>query len=232
MRRHHLGLAVQRQVVVELGDDDVRQRGEGRLAAYHGGDRRRRLDDLVAYPAAVFWADVAHDPPTDWHDVEHLVRVRPERPQRTAAVRTGAGARQRLVDDLLARQISGQAANGHRSCHYAAVGPLGYRRITLRFQFLQRQFELLDLAAELLGRRAELHPSQPRDLSAQGVDEQVAGGECGIGPGERGLQRGDPRDGISRGNGRFRHPVPIADCMSASEGKWRKTAVPTPPASG
>jgi hypothetical protein len=70
----------------------------------------------------------------------------------------------------------------------------------LRFRFLQRQFELLDLAAELLGRGTELHPPQPGDLSAQGIDELVAGSECGIGPGERDLQRGDPRSDISRGS--------------------------------
>ncbi|GAL99831.1 hypothetical protein SP5_013_00240 [Sphingomonas parapaucimobilis NBRC 15100] len=87
----------------------------------------------------------------------------------------------------------------------------------LRFRFLQRQFELLDLAAELLGRGTELHPPQPGDLSAQGIDELVAGSECGIGPGERGLQRGDPRSDISRGSERFRHPVSIADCRKCQE---------------
>ena len=135
------------------------------------------------------------------------------------------------MDDLLARQVSRQAADGHRSNRYAAVGHFRPRRIALGLEFLKRQFELLDLAAELFGRRAELHPPQPGDLSAQGIDEQVAGSQCGIGPGERGLQRGDPRGGISRGNGRFQHPVSIADCRPVSERKWRKTAVFIPPAS-
>jgi hypothetical protein len=61
------------------------------------------------------------------------------------------------VDDLLARQMPWQTADGHRSNRYASVGHLGHRRIALGLEFLQRQFELLDLALQLLGRRAELH---------------------------------------------------------------------------
>jgi hypothetical protein len=134
------------------------------------------------------------------------------------------------VDDLLARQMSGQTADRHRPNRYAAVGQLRPRRIALGLEFLKRQFELLYLASQLLGRGAELHPPQPRDLSAQGVDEQVAGGKGRIRPGERGLQRGDPRGG-SRGNKRFRPPDFIADCMATGEKKRRKTAALTPPAS-
>ena len=157
--------------------------------------------------------------------------VQAERAQRTATVRAGAGTRRRLVDDLLARQMSGQTADGHRPNRHARVNHLRPRRIALGLEFLQRQFELLDLAPQLLGRGAELHPPQPRDLSAQGIDEQVASGQRGIGPGERSLQRGDPRGGICYGNRRFRHAVSIADCRSLGEGKWRKTAVLTPPVS-
>jgi hypothetical protein len=178
-----------------------------------------------------FGADVAHDAPAHRHNVEHLVCVQAERAQRTATVRAGAGTRRRLVDDLLARQMSGQTADGHRPNRHARVNHLRPRRIALGLEFLQRQFELLNLAPQLFGRRAELHSPQPRDLSAQRIDEQVAGGKRGIGPGERSLQRGDPRGRISRGNRRFRHSVSIADCRSASERKWRKTAVPTLPAS-
>ncbi len=142
--------------------------------------------------AAVFGADIAHDAPAHRHDVQHLVRICPKRAQRTAAVRTGAGARQRLVDDLLARQMSGQAADGHRTRGYATVDHFGHSRIPLRFQFLQRQFELLDLAVELFGRGAELHPPQSRDLPAQRVDEQVAGGERLVGQRALVIQRPAP----------------------------------------
>ena len=231
LRRHHLGLAVQRQMMVELRDDDVRQCRERGLAACHGADRCRRLDDLLAHPAAVFRADVTHDPPAHRHDVEHLVRVDTQRAQRTTAIRAGAGARCRFVDDLLARQVPRQTADGHRPRRYAGRSDIDHRSVTLRLQLFQRQFELLDLASQLLGRGAELHPPQSGDLAAQGIDEQVAGGKCRIRPGERGLQRSDPRGGISRGNRRFRHPDFIAECMATGEQNRRKTAVLSQPAS-
>ncbi|KQN73516.1 hypothetical protein ASE91_17905 [Sphingomonas sp. Leaf62] len=200
------------------------------VPARNGADRCGRLNDLLAHPATVFGPNVAHDPPAHWHDVEHLVCVQAQLAQGTSAVGAGAGTRGRLVDDLLARQMVRQAADGRWSRRYTG-GSLGYRRIALRLQLFQRQFELLDLTTQLLGRRAELHPPQPRDLPAQRIDEQIAGGKGGIGPGERRLQRGDPRGGISRGNGRFRHPDSIADRLPTDEQKRRETAVPTPPVS-
>lgn len=48
LRRHHLRLAVQRQVVVELRHDDMRQRRERRLATCNGLGRCGRLNDLLA----------------------------------------------------------------------------------------------------------------------------------------------------------------------------------------
>ena len=216
-------------MVVELGDDDMRQRREGRLTPRDGAHRRGRLNDLLAGPTAVFGADVAHDPPAHWHNVEHLVCVRAQPAQGTAAVGAGASTRRRLVSDLLARQMVRQAAHGRWSRRSTGGGP-GYRRIARCLQFLQRQFELLDLAPQLLGRGAELHSPQPGDLSAQRIDEQVAGRERGIGPGERRLQRGNPRGGISRGNGRFRHPDSIADRLPTDEQKRRETAGFTLPA--
>ena len=218
-------------MVVELGDDDVRQRREGRLAPRHSADRRGCLDDLLARPAAVFGADVAHDPPAHRHDVEHLVRVHAQPAQRTTAVRAGADTGRRLVDDLLARQMLRQTADRCQARRYSRHRSLDFRNIPLRFQLFQRQLELFDLAAQLLGGGTELHPPQSGDLPAQRVDEQIAGGERGIRPGERCLQRGDPRGGISRGNRRFQHPHFITDHASTGEKKRRKTAVFTPPAS-
>jgi hypothetical protein len=84
------------------------------------------------------------------------------------------------VDDLLARQVPGQAAHRHRSRHASSCGSLYCGMIPLCLQLFERQFELLDLATQLLGRGAELHPPQPGDLAAQRVDEHVTGGERGI----------------------------------------------------
>ncbi len=68
-------------------------------------------------------------------------------------------------------------------------------------------------------------------MPAQRIDEQIAGGKGGISAGERRLQRGNPRGGISRGNGRFRHPDFIADRLPTDEQKQRETAGFTPPVS-
>ena len=92
--------------------------------------------------------------------------------------------------------MTGQAADGDRARFWSGRGRLCRRTIALRLELFQRQFELRDLAAELLGRGTELHPSQPGNLPAQGVDKQIAGGERGVRTDERGFQPGDPRGGI------------------------------------
>src|SRR3546814_5417522 len=92
LRSHYLGLAVKRQMMVELGDDDMGQRAEGRLAPRNGLYRRGRLHDLLAGSAAILGADGPNDAPLHQHGIEHLVAILPQRPQRAAAVRTGATA--------------------------------------------------------------------------------------------------------------------------------------------
>src|SRR3546814_16957956 len=63
LRSHYLGLAVKRQMMVELGDDDMGQRAEGRLAPRNGLYRRGRLHDLLAGSAAILGADGPNDAP-------------------------------------------------------------------------------------------------------------------------------------------------------------------------
>jgi hypothetical protein len=82
--RHHLRLAVQRQMVVELGHDHVRQRPERRLAARDHLHRSGRLHDALARAAAVLGADVTHHVPADRDHGEQLVRVATERTQHAA----------------------------------------------------------------------------------------------------------------------------------------------------
>lgn len=50
----------------------------------------------------------------------------------------------------------------------------GYRRL----QFLQRQFELGDLARQLLRRAAKMHPLQSRNLNFEFFDQQIAAEKC------------------------------------------------------
>ena len=108
LRRHHLGLAIKRQVMIELGDDDVCQGGERRLAAGDGLHRCRRLDDGIASAAAILGADMANDLPTDRHDVEHLVGIGAEGSQRAAARRARTGAGDRFMDNHEAWQVRRQ----------------------------------------------------------------------------------------------------------------------------
>src|SRR3546814_10420442 len=98
-------------MMVELRDDDMGQRAEGRLAPRNGLYRRGRLHDLLAGSAAILGADGPNDAPLHQHGIEHLVAILPQRPQRAAAVRTGATALLGLDPLLLTRQMGGQRPN-------------------------------------------------------------------------------------------------------------------------
>src|SRR3546814_19168203 len=81
--RHHLCLAIERQMVIELVDDDMGERGEARLTA---GDRlhwRRCLDDPVAGAAAILGPHGADDAPLNRGNVELLVAVLPARDRKS-----------------------------------------------------------------------------------------------------------------------------------------------------
>src|SRR3546814_1767631 len=84
LRRHHLCLAVKREMMIGLVDDDMGERGKAGLAACNGLRRRRRLDDLVAGAAAILGPHGADDAPLDRGDVELLVAVVAKRAQRAA----------------------------------------------------------------------------------------------------------------------------------------------------
>lgn|GEM_PF-3824627 len=160
LRRHHLGLAVERQMMVELGDHDMGERRETRFALGNGLRLRRRLHDLLAGPAAIFGPHRSDDAPLDGEQVEHLVAVLAERAQRPAASRAGTVSSLGFNPTLGARQMGRQAAN---RCWALAAD--GFRLGDIRdggfaFQLFQCQLELLDLAGELLGRLPEVHPAQ------------------------------------------------------------------------
>lgn len=77
LRRHYLSLTVERQMMVELGDNDVGQRAEGRLAPRYRLYRCGCLHDLLAGPAAILGADGPNDAPLDRHGIEHLIAILP-----------------------------------------------------------------------------------------------------------------------------------------------------------
>src|SRR3546814_8722110 len=65
LRRHHLCLAVKREMMIELVDDDMGERCKAGLAACYGLHRRRCLDDPVAGAAAILGPHGADDAPLD-----------------------------------------------------------------------------------------------------------------------------------------------------------------------
>ena len=66
-------LALRSRYASAWGDDDMGQRGKGRLAARNRLHRGGCLHDLLAGSAAVLGADGSDDAPLEGDGVEHLV---------------------------------------------------------------------------------------------------------------------------------------------------------------
>ena len=172
---HHLGLAVKRQVVIELVHDHMGKRGKAGSATRDRFCRGHCLDDLLTGPAGILRANGADDTPLHRRHVEHLVAVLPKRTKGSAAIRAGTAACFRFDPAFGARQMRRKTAD-RGSAHgrswrvFTGLYDLGFA-----FQFLQRQFELLDLAGKLLGGRAEAHPPELGKLETERLDQRVAG---------------------------------------------------------
>ncbi|MEA2767301.1 MAG: hypothetical protein QOD93_263 [Acetobacteraceae bacterium] len=114
------------------------------------------------------------------HVIQHLGHVLAELGHALAAVGTMAGAIiGRLMHDLLARQMIGQrlalrlGALADRTDRFGGLS-FGFRNgLGLAgFQFLEPQFELLDLPRDPLRRAAKLHAAQLGDLQLELFDLQ------------------------------------------------------------
>lgn len=84
LRRHHLCLAVKREMMIELVHDDMGERRKARLAACNGLCRGGCLDDLVTGAAAILGPHGADDAPLDRGNIELLIAVVSQRTQRAA----------------------------------------------------------------------------------------------------------------------------------------------------
>ena len=69
----------------------------------------------------------------------------------------------------------------------------------------------MSLYVELLGRLAELHPLEACNLHAQRINQDVAGGNIGMGGGQCGFELGDPSIFIRSEKACVRHRDYIAD---------------------
>lgn len=100
------GLAVQRQMIGELGHQDVRQRAGAGDTALDRTAWRRLLDDGVAADACLLGAYMTDHAEARRHEFQLLGDVLAQRPQAATTGRAGIG-RQR-VDLLVTRQMIGQ----------------------------------------------------------------------------------------------------------------------------
>ncbi len=176
-------LPVERRVVGVLRRQRARERARRRAAAADGQARRRRPGDPLAAPARPAGADAADHAEPARRVVEDLGHVLAGAPQRAAA--GGARADVRAAPHRLARQV---VRHGAARGLAALPAPLiALRVITtgrrwggrVRFEVLQREFELVGLGRDALGGAAELHPPRPGELDAQPPDELALPGDPG-----------------------------------------------------
>jgi hypothetical protein len=210
-----LGLAVERQVVVVLRDDDVRQQPGAGAAT---GDRvvgRRGRDHRLAGPAGELLAHVPDHLEAARHIVEGLGRLLADPAQSGAAIGAGAGGG---MQHLFARQMLGQQParrllfldrflDDRRHLGRGSRQALGL----VALQALDRQLELLDLARQLLRGPPELGAPVARQLELQLGDLGPRRHRIARHLGDDPLQRGDV---VGQGFGRDRHA-----------GDWIRSAV-------
>jgi hypothetical protein len=128
-----------------------------RAAALDGQRRHRPLHDRFAGPAAQLRPDMLDDLEAGGHILEHLALVLPHPAEhRAAAARADAG---RLVGDGFTRQVRRQRF-AHRLLALARLRRVRLGGVSragagvalglLLLEFADQQFELLDVAVELL----------------------------------------------------------------------------------
>ncbi|CAA7627334.1 conserved hypothetical protein [Magnetospirillum sp. SS-4] len=187
-------------MVAEFTDQHMGEQAGARLAPLDRQARHRGLHHGFAGPARQGRADMADDLEASGHVVQDLGDVLADLAQHAAAGRTGAGPG---MNHLAARQMRRQRA----ATTMTALARLGRRnlgaclargpiRSGADLQILQHQFELLDLAVQLLRGAAKLLPPQPRDLHLERLDLQALGDQTGL---RRRQFSGQPGDDLAQG---------------------------------
>ena len=179
--REDLGQAVERQMVVEFGDQNVGQQGRARHAARDRAARGGLLHHLLAAAAGLLQPRDLEDLQLRHDHVEDLADVLAYRPQVATAVRAaGAGvefaalARGGLRHARAAAGLAlGRLPSGRRGRGLVLGRRRGVALSSRNQQVLQRQLELFDLALDLLRGLAEGLLLQLRD--AQPVNRRPTG---------------------------------------------------------
>lgn len=177
-------------MIVELRDEDVREKAGPRHAARDRTARRRALHHRLVAPAGLLHSgDLDHlQPGRD--QVEEFAHVLTDDAQFPAAFLAGVARADLAALTRCARRNPGPAtlfallsvARRPLLCIIARVvrGPvdLGERHL----EALERQFELFDLAGDLLGNHAELLLLQPGDPDPKSLHEDFMGAQGGRHP--------------------------------------------------
>lgn len=205
--------------MVELGDHDMGERSERRLAARDRLYGRCCLHDLLSGAAAILGPDGADDPPLDRHGVEHLVAVLTHRAQGAATIGARAVAMLGLDPLFFTRQMVRERANRCGTIEGGRIDAPRAHRGGFGLELFECQLELGDLVGKLLGRLAELHALEAGKLHAQRIDQDIAGGDIGVRGRQCVFQLGDPSVLIRGGKACVRHREYIANRTSKSEKK-------------
>ena len=171
-------------MIVELRDKDVGEKPRAGHAAWDRAARSRLLDHALAAAARLLHpSDLDHLDLRRNH-VEQFTDVLADHAQATTAIGTRITG---IELAALTRRILGDAWTATRSLFRRESGLLGRRQVLVRdlgffkrriarlrlghHQIFERQFELLDLARDLLRAGAKLQLLQLRDPDPQRLNE-------------------------------------------------------------
>nr|WKF60900.1 hypothetical protein HUO10_005422 [Paraburkholderia busanensis] len=165
-------------MVTEFGDQNMREQPGTRHAAIDWPTGRSRLHDAVATGTGLLESAVTNHSPIPRHILELLGNVLAELAKFAAALRTARVLG--LMYNVLTMQMFRQWLAPRRLAGLRA-GPcwcVDRRRPIVGLQIFETQFQLLDLAINLLRLAPELHALEFRDPQLQVLDLERPVGEC------------------------------------------------------
>ncbi len=196
-----LALPVERLMVGVFVDQHHRQEARPGKAACDRVERRRRLRDRLARPAAELLPHMLGHEPLPRHDIERLGDILADLGELAAAAARARG--RRGVDDAPARQIGGKVAPRRlapREALHLDARRLGLRLILSRSrgELLELQFQLIDEPLAALGARTEHLALHLRDHQLQMLDQRLGARRAwrasrSAPPSARPCRRGDDR---------------------------------------
>jgi hypothetical protein len=187
-----LALPIERLMVGVLLDQHHRQEARSRKAARDRVERRRRLRDRLARPAAELLPHMLGHEPLPRHDIERLGDILADLGEFAAA--TTRTARRCRMNDAPTRQIGGKLAPRRlaprEAPHFDACRfGLGLVLSRCRGQLLELQLQLIDEPLAALGTRTELLALHLRDHQLQVINQSLRTHQLGARLDQRRLQR-------------------------------------------